>query len=92
MKHLRVTHKDKEHIWSDNEFIAKLKYYIKTTSNGFVQSESSNTNESSTDEKKIINHLPKKSSTSAIDSIDNGEFNTIKSREMPCYFDLPNLW
>lgn len=77
LKHLRVAHKDKEHFWSDNDFIAQLKFYTKSTTNGFAQSESSNTNESSTDEKNNASP-PKKPSTSVVGSIDNGEFNTIK--------------
>lgn len=77
LKHLRVAHKDKEHFWSDNDFIAQLKFYTKSTTNGFVQSESSNTNESSTDEKNNASP-PKKPSASVVGSIDNGEFNTIK--------------
>lgn len=71
LKHLRLTHKDKEHVWNDNDFIAQLKCFTKSTSNGFVQSESSNTNESSTDEKNI--GLQKNSSSSGIGAIDNGE-------------------
>lgn len=79
LKHLRLIHKDKEHFWSDNDFIAQLKYYTKTTTNGFVQSESSNTNESSTDEKN--NASPSKPSSSVVGSIDNGEFNAIQPRK-----------
>lgn len=74
LKHLRLQHKDKEHVWSDNEFIAQLKYYTKSASNGFVPSESSNTNESSIDEK---NGSYAKKSASVLGSIDNGEFNAI---------------
>lgn len=73
LKHLRLIHKDKEHFWNDNEFIAQLKYYTKAAApatNGFVQSESSNTNESSTDEKNNASSK-KSSSSSVIGAIDN---------------------
>lgn len=72
LKHLRLQHKDKEYIWSDNDFIAQLKYFTKSSSNGFAQSESSNTNESSTDERN--NGTQKKLTSSVIGSIDHGEF------------------
>lgn len=60
LKHLRLNHKDEEHIWNDNSFIAQLKRYTKPALEGYMQSESSNTNESK--------------AASDIDSVDNGEW------------------
>lgn len=87
LKHLRLLHKDKEHFWSDNDFISQLKYYTKSTTNGFAQSESSNTNESSPDEKN--NSSSKKPSSPVIGSIDNGELNIIKSTK--CFANSTRL-
>lgn len=70
MKHLRLIHKENEHIWNDSSFIASLKSYTKAPSDGYVQSESSNTNESSTDER---NHIHSKNTSSDIGSIDHGK-------------------
>lgn len=70
IKHLRVTHKEEEHIWNDGSFIAQLKKYTKAPTDGFAQSESSNTNESSTDEKNIA--LSKKIIKDLGCSMDNG--------------------
>lgn len=50
IKHLRILHKDQEHIWSNGEFIAELKQNVEYSEN-FEQSESSNTVESGSDEK-----------------------------------------
>lgn len=71
IKHLRIAHKDEEHIWNDVSFIAQLKRYTKAPVDGFIPSESSNTNESSqlTDERSNVQ--PKRTSTD-IGSMDNG--------------------
>lgn len=72
IKHLRVVHKEEEHIWSDGNFIAQLKKYITAPVDGFgIQSESSNTNESSTDEK---NNIQPKKASSDIGALDNGKY------------------
>lgn len=71
IKHLRLVHKENEHIWKDGSFIAQLKSYTKAPLDGFVQSESSNTNESSTDER---NNIHSKKTSSDIGSIDHGKF------------------
>ncbi|XP_031635665.1 uncharacterized protein LOC116348727 [Contarinia nasturtii] len=68
IKHLRIVHKEEEHIWSDGNFVAQLKKYTKAPTDGFVQSESSNTNESSTDER---HNIQSKNLTSDINSMDN---------------------
>lgn len=74
IKHLRVVHKEEEHIWSDGNFIAQLKKYTTAPlADGFgIQSESSNTNESSTDEKNNIQ--PKKVSSDMHGALDNGKY------------------
>lgn len=81
IKHLRVVHKEEEHIWSDGNFIAQLKKYTKMPMDGFAQSESSNTNESSTDER---NNIQPKKTSSDISSLDNGN-------KFVCSFYLFNL-
>lgn len=71
IKHLRLIHKEQEHIWNDSNFIAQLKRDTSAPADGFIQSESSNTNESSnlTDERNNVQ--PKRTSTN-IGSMDNG--------------------
>lgn len=66
IKHLRLTHKGEEQIWSEGNFIAKLKKFTNPSNDGFIQSESSNTNESSTDERN--NFQSKNTSSSGISS------------------------
>lgn len=71
IKHLRIAHKDEEHIWNDVSFIAQLKRYTKAPVDGFIPSESSNTNESShlTDERS---NVQSKRTSTDIGSMDNG--------------------
>lgn len=71
IKHLRIAHKDEEHIWNDGSFIAQLKQYTKAPVDGFIQSESSNTNESSNLAEERNNTQSKRTMTT-IGSMDNG--------------------
>lgn len=73
LKHLRIAHEEEEHIWCDENFITRLKRCTKVP-DGFVQSESSNTNESSTDER---NNIQLKNISSDISSIDNGNYLSV---------------
>lgn len=56
LKHLKVVHKEEEHIWSDGNIILQLNKNTKSSVEGLAQSESSNTNESSTDERNNVSH------------------------------------
>lgn len=81
LKHLRVVHKEQEHIWNDVNFIAQLKNY--TTVHTFAQSESSKES-SSTDER---NNIQAKKTPSDISSLDNGN-NCVSSHVYFCLFLL----
>lgn len=80
MKHLKITHKDLEHIWSSDNFVAKLKQH-KIESDTLEQSENSNMDEKNDDSNAdgitngkflFIEHL---------DSIQNGNNITIDAKD-----------